>query len=787
MSYESLYTWQHFYNDTVALHRDGSCSVLLSWSGLNTELTSPEDAQSAYLLLHRLLDQLPLTVTAEFHQWREPDAQQAKRYLEQSQHFIRAHEVGTRFRQSMADHLSQFAINNTVAVVLTWHKSSRPFFPKRALIKQGRQAEQLLQVARELQSQLPGARLLDKDAYTAHLQQSYDRDGWKAGRRSKYRPEFFINEQVVTGKPVLDGGLLRVGDHYTKVILLYLYPDAVPGISALFSSLSTSIHISHIVRRINVKAAMKASENAQNFTAGTQTHTGVEQKELKITHEASFRANVRVNNYQVFSNTCVVHLHHEDPAVLQQLAKQVADTVDGLGGQVRMTDDVQLLFWRIGQPGQGYRSTWSRRDDTQQVADMLPVQVYPTGVDTPTMLRLGRAGQLVGYTYDPDLVNHSFTVAMTGAGKGVNKVAQIIETYPLGVDWYIMEVGTSYQWTVESLGGTYTRIDPGETVVNPLPLYSAAQVDGSGLLRLPIEVLTGTVEALSFILTDTLEMTTHQAAITQAAFTVMYAVPDATTDQPTFEQLLNTLQLADNYADNEAQRRVAKQMSDKLESFLSTAEGRIFSQPNNFALSDGITGVDLLLVRNKAKSLLKFYLVFLSLAFTQRSFTSQNRSRVLLDELHEYVRVAPDVIKPLITGLARMGRKDGGSLDLVTQETDEIDAIERAVINQCPWQTFLYRQSDWDLIAERTNMPAAVLHHWRQYADPRGQPYRPAIQRLGDAYHDLHLTFPNDMLLLASSDKSDLDAKAIIGKQTQDPFERIRLLKAHQEKRHEAA
>ena len=506
-----------------------------------------------------------------------------------------------------------------------------------------------------------------------------------------------------------------------------------------------------------------------------------------MSHEADFRANVQVNNYQVFSNTCVIHLHHEDPTALRQLAKRVADTVDGLGGQVRLSDDVQLLFWRIGQPGQGYRSSWSRRDDTQQIADMLPVQVYPTGADHPAMLRLGRAGQLVGYTYDPDLVNHSFTVAMTGAGKGVNKVAQIIETYPLGIDWYIMEVGPTYQWPVEALGGTYTRIDPGETVVNPLPLYAAARVDGSGMPRLPVEMLTGTVEALSFILTDALEMTTAQVAVAQAAFTVMYAVPDAHRDQPTFEQLLNTLQLADNYVNNDTERREATHMSDRLESFLSTAEGRIFAQPNNFALSEGITGVDLLLVRNKAKRLLKFYLVFLSLAFAQRAFTSPNRSRVLLDEMHEYVRVAPDVIKPLITGLARMGRKDGGSLDLVTQETDEIDAIERSVINQCPWQTFLYRQSDWGLIAERTHMPPAITDHWQRYADPRGQPYRPAIQRLGDAYQDLTLTFPEDLLLLASSDKSDLDAKAAISTQTQDPFERLRRLKAFKERRHEAA
>ena len=68
MSYEALYTWQHFYDESVALHRDGRCSVMLTWSGLDTQLSSPADARSDYLQLHRLLDQLPLAVTAEFHQ-----------------------------------------------------------------------------------------------------------------------------------------------------------------------------------------------------------------------------------------------------------------------------------------------------------------------------------------------------------------------------------------------------------------------------------------------------------------------------------------------------------------------------------------------------------------------------------------------------------------------------------------------------------------------------------------------------------------------------------------------
>jgi len=789
MNYLQRFTWQHFYDDTVLMHSDGACSVLLCWPGMDADLLGEDEARARYRILHRLIDHLPTEITAEWHLWRERSADLAKAYYGRVRDFVRAQEVGAAFRESMASHLAQFAVHNEVGLVLTWHQGANPLFPKRALIGRARHAEKLLEHARKFIEQLPGARIAGQDEFFGRLAQSFDRSAWDAGRRPGYRSDYFINEQIVTGMPVLESGMLRLGDRFTKVLLLYLYPDAVPGLAAVLSDLPIEMHFSYIVRRIDVKRAMRASEKAEHFSAGTATRTGTEHKQLKVGDEAGFRQTVIANNYQVFANTYIVHLHGADPAQLRRAADDFANVVENqLGGQVRMHDDVQLLFWRHGQPAQGYRASWSRRDHTQQVGDMLPVQVFGTGDREPQMLRLGRGNQLVGMTYDPDLVNHSFTVAMTGAGKGVNKVAQILETYPLGIDWYIMEVGTSYQWTVEALGGTYTRIDPGETVVNPLPPYKAASlVDDEGFPLLPLEMMTGTVESLAFILTDQPRLTTAQNAVAQTAFEAMYAAPEEGREQPTFETLLEILQMADDFVNNEVELEEAKQMSYRLESFLSTAEGRVFSKPNNFSLSEGITGVDLLLVRNKAKNLLKFYLVFLSLAFTQRAFSSQHRARVLLDEMHVYVQTAPDVIGPLITGLSRMGRKDGASLDLVTQETDEIDMIERAVINQCPWQTFLYRQADWDLIAQRTNMPAPVVARWRAYENPLGLPYRPAIQRVGDRFYDLYLTFPEDVLLLASSDKSDLDAKAQIGAQTPDPFERIRLLKAHKEARHAEA
>ncbi|HHS84376.1 MAG TPA: hypothetical protein ENK38_05540, partial [Gammaproteobacteria bacterium] len=629
MNYEQRFTWQHVYDGRVLIHSDGACSLMIGWDGVDPELIDADELQGRFLLLRQLLERLPEQVTLEFHLWRELDPSLAKSYFERHKQFVRAREIGTALRHSMSTHLAQYGLSNTIGLVLTWHKGTGlldRLLPKRGLVNQGHNAEALLQLAAEMGETLPGATVLEADRYLERIGQSCDRDGWSAGRRLYCRPEFFINEQAITGKPVLEKGLLRLGDSYTKVMLLYLYPDAWPGMSAELSAFPGQLHISHILRRTNTRAAMQASEKAENFTKGTTTHTGTEQKDQKVDAEGGFRHTVIANNYQVFANTYIIHLHHDDPAQLRRDANRLAGQIDRLGGQLRMSDDVQLLFWRFAQPGQGYRASWSRPDHSRQVADMLPVQMYNAGDRDPMMLRLSHTGQLVGMSYHPDRVNHSITAAMTGGGKGVNKVAQILETYPLGIDWYIMEVGTSYQWTVEALGGTYSRIDPGETVVNPLPLYSAAIPDGEGIPRLPIEMITGTAESLAFILTDSLQLTTAQEAVAQSAFSIMYGVEETSHNQPTFETLLDYLQLADNYANNETELTEARAMANRLESFLSTAEGRVFARPNNFHLSEGITGVDLLLVRNKAKRLLKFYLVFLSLAFAQKAFSSPHRS-----------------------------------------------------------------------------------------------------------------------------------------------------------------
>lgn len=792
IDYATLYPWRNDYGERVIAHRDGAVSLLIVWDGLDGELMSSEDRNTAWHQLHTALEAVPRGYTTEWHLWREHDPRLARQYLDRTQHFVRAAAIATRIREDLANHVASVALSNTVGVVLTLgRKRGLALTATGALKRQGRAAEHLKAAARDVVRQLPGARIADTDEYRARIQQTIDRPRHVAGLSAPYEPRFDMADQLVARRPALHDARLDNGETYTRLGLIYLYPDAAPGWALELAGLPLPLHLVHIVQPTDRSGSLRRSERASNTATGlTMGGGGQETTGSKVAAERAWREEVAANGLGVQHSAYIVAFHGA-PEQIDEAMRALAEALDSLGGTVRATANVQLPLWRLAAPGCGYRSPWLRLDHTATVASLLPVQVYGTGEPAPDMLRMGTGGQLVGLSYDPDSVNHSFTVAMTGGGKGVQKCAQIIETYPLGIDWYIMEVGTSYQWTVEALGGQYTRIDPDTQVVNPLPPPDVRRRVDEGddaYMDLPIEVVTGTTRALAFLLTDgsRAELTRHEEAAAQAALRILYITEvDDQLEQPLLPNLQAELERGD-CADNDHQVAAAKDMAINLQSFLSTSEGRIFQRPGNFELTTGIGGIDLKLVEQKAPSLVKFYLTFLSLQFQTRAFAQGRPARVLLDEMHRYVQLAPEIIGPLAKGLARMGRKDGGALDLVTQETEEIDAIEAAVVNQCPYQTYLYRHSAWDEIAERVSMPHHIKAIWRSWPYPEGLPYRPGLQRVGDHWYHLHLTFPRILLGLASSSPTDLAIKDEIAAETDDPYDRIERLEARKQQKKEA-
>ena len=124
-----------------------------------------------------------------------------------------------------------------------------------------------------------------------------------------------------------------------------------------------------------------------------------------------------------------------------------------------------------------------------------------------------------------------------------------------------------------------------------------------------------------------------------------------------------------------------------------------------------------------------------------------------------------------------MGRKDAAAIDIVTQGIEEIEAIEKEVLNSMPIRSLLYRTDGHDEIGKRINMPAGPLGIWRSYHYPLNQTWRPGIRSVGNQFYDLHLTFPELVLNLASTSPDDLKLKEAIGKEVKDPMHRLELFK----------
>ena len=776
--YERHYTWSHPIGERVIAHTDGAVSLMIAWDGVDVAMQDAQERLSTWSGFYRLLGSLDERFVAEFHLWREYDEAQAARYLAHGEKMVRGQALGGALRRAHGELLAQYAMKNTVAVVLTALPVSGFFLgAKRALKQQARLANVLEAKAAQLIEQLPGGELVSVQQYLTRIQQSYSRDAYLRDAQVKVDRRFLLAEQMVREAPVVIDRTVRLGDQCTKVLLVYLYPEAEPGWCLGLSALSVTLHISHIVWPAHTKAAMNQAERESDLIDGTLSRRGRDYAIKGMSDLQAFRAEVAEHDLEIYKNAYLIHLHGDVQSV-QQGAQAIEAMIEKAGGQVRGADYIQLPYFRVGQPGQGYRCPLFRPDHTWQVADMLPVQVYSEGErEAIESLRLGSAGELIGFNLSEQSVAHSFTVAMTGAGKGVEKVATIAETYPLGVDWYIVEIGPTYQWLVEGFGGTYTSVDPDHTVVNPLPSFAMAATDGE--LPLDTQLAGGTVQALAFLLSDgNTFLDVHSDAAAQMALQMLYARgPLGPCEAPTLEDYLVELEGA-QYFDNDKQALAARAMADNLNSFLSTTAGRVFIKQDNLNLSPGISGVDLKAVGKASPSLLKFYLVFLSLKMAQMAFY-QNTSpaRVLLDEMHEFVRISPEVVGALIKGIARMGRKENAAIDLVTQGIEEIDVIEKTVIDSMPNRTLLYRAKGWEEIAERIAMPDAALDHWKGFPYPLELAYRPALRSQGTQYYPLHLIFPELLLDIADTRPETLALKKRIAREVRDPFVRLTQLR----------
>ncbi len=773
MLYHEYYTWQCFLSDNVIGHADGYASLIFSWDGLDHSLF--DDADHHHTLRQRL-EYLKRLIThpglsIENHWYRLGDATVIDAYLDHGQHMIRGQELGQRIREELAAHYRPLAMSNKVFTVLTLS----PVSGKTGLLKSlftsasakksavwNNLGNQLLTIYKEIESDFPGSNLLSTECAQL-LMQSYRFD---FQTEQAIDERYDLAEQIITDKPTLNDGCLVMGDNYIKAAIIQNNPSLETDWMLNLASSTCEMHISQMLLPKDTLKTLDDSAEESDTDARTAGKKNRDVTIKGISDAQDYRTYITEHGLCVFDNTWIIVFADNDKDKVVEQCRDFSRWVGANNGLVRSEESIQMHLYRVSQPGIGHHAQFSREDHSASISCMMPFTVFNSGHEQPESLRMSSSYQCIGHSPSTLSVGHEFVVAQTGGGKDTQNGTEVLEVFPFGLDYYICEFGDSYKWIVEGFGGHYTTIDPDEIVINPLPGYADAK-EG----RLPAQVSLGTVEGLSIILLDqSRELSQAEIAASEKALSSLYKDSEDKTDSPILPDLLNAFNSLD--FTNEAQQSAAKVMYNNLYNFLDSSNGKAFQGQDNLQLSKGITGVDLVKIDKK---MLKFYLTFVSLRFAQNAFFNLDSiSRIVFNELHEPVAIAPKVVERIVRTVNRMGRKEGSQMQLITQGLAEIRAIDPEILSSSPIRTLLARKDSWGDIGGILDMPSKAIDIWSKYEQNiENLHFRQCMRLINGNWNDLFLSFPSFALDITTTKREERITKHKIEKQYTNIFERM--------------
>ncbi len=785
MSYQDRFTWLWRLGENCLAHKDGAVSLMFRWQGIQSAMQTQENINSAYQNYRLFLRCFDTGYVVENHFWRSFDPNKVDGYRKRTDAMERGHQFGRFVRDEMANFMASYSMTNEVAYVVTLLPSARFKFltATKKLKKQRVWAEQLIHKVRSTLTYLNNSELLSNDEYLQKITQSARPDVYALNRELQYSDRFLLNHQLINTKPELDGDLIKVGQSYFLPILLAFYPEQCPAgwFDRLADQPNVEMHVSQIIEPLDTRGAIRASHNEERKSISRSETSSADYMDGKAGDHAAFKQFVADHDLEVFRNTYILtltsqnkeYLLEESENVIKQLQKET---------QVRYGKHFNFLHYRVALPGQGYQAKFKRPDHEILISNMAPIITYDCGVENPSEIRLSSTLEVVGFDTPEGKPYHGLTAAKTNSGKSLDKVVTIAETFPLGRDWYIAEVGGehggSYQWVVEAYGGTYTRIDPDKTVINPFPPYEDAKMDAdleAGEWPLDTHLTKPTLHTIAFILVgETRDLTVFELEVAEFAMQSMYVVPE---DKyaPNFADFLQSMkELKSAYEGKQA--AVLISMIEHVDSFLKGPHGRIFKQDDNLIISDGITGVDFRpLVTSGNTELLKFYITFVGMRYAQKAYASMRLSTIMFDEIQECTRYAPKETTNLVDQIVRMGRKDAGSFDGISQD---INALKiGATISQVSRVSLLYMESGKEeAVACFPSLPQPAIETFNSFQSPADWGFREAIRLFESKAYHLRLMFPQALIDLGDTFSPRVCAlKKQIAEITQDPLERLKL------------
>ncbi len=783
-SYQNRFTWSYFEKSgrvDALIHTDQSVSVALTWEGIKTTLEAEARIQSIYSNMNDAFQEFPddVELVIENHFLRDYSEDTTEKYLEYGRkNIVRNHKFAMKIREEMASLISNITMKNRVLMVITIARKLTPFaiiFPKRAIKKTSIAVKQLGEIAKQIMVNFEDAKLLSHQEFDYEIWRHYHRDRARENTIPNHNSRFRISNRVAE-KPTYENGLMKLGKTFTKVILLTDYPDAsINWFYCLANQSGVEMHVTQIVKPLDMARAVLSSASQTKKAADGANKVGGESVQEKVKDHNQYRSFIAANKLHVYNNAYIIKMHHIDPEYLNERSREI---IKSLGkGTILATESEKLSFamWRVSQLGQGHKSPFLRADHTLQVVNMAPIINFSITGSEHQMLRMTQDLQAIPLAYPTGGTNHAITAAKTGAGKGVETVTQVAELYPLGINFYIAEVGASEKWVVEAFGGDYFHLSP-ETVISPFPDFSMADREKDNPLA--ADIVSPTIAALMPLIGDGGKgQIQHIESVGEQIMSELYRhdAPDGL-KAPTLATFYDCAEQSVSSFSG-AQSKAAKIIVENLDSFLASIKGEHFAKADTINFNSGIVGVDFKPLMNNEK-LAKFILVFVALRYKQLAFANATPTRIIIDELHEFSRIDPELITVLIQQLTRMGRKEAGAFHGITQETLDA-ALEKGILNQITHRHFMYLQDNHEETAEIFKMNDNVLARWKRYKDPEApganMNYRECMRQYGKSTYDLYLKYPKILLDLAHSSAEALALKHEIGKKTREPLERLHL------------
>lgn len=754
----------YFIDDNYILHRDGSISAIAQINGYDLYMQDAESSDGYLNNIKNIINQLPLNISLEFHMLRRRDTISPQQY--RSQELIRSTKLLKQLREKYISHLEGNCYTNSLYLLIqqhskvslgsllgSWHPASLEKTYNHSL----EQKAELEKHCNDLANKFHGFRMLDRLAASKFLYEA-----------SHHRPCYTFPDsrhslqKLLTPSGELVDDVYRMNGINIKSCLLYFYPEPATRLfTDLFSWLPVDMNVSFYLRRQNSSSLLRKS-GAEEAKQDRQTSESDATAEKRLQEIHDWRRHVVNNNLQIFANVFFIKLYGERDSI-NHYCNELNEQLGALGG-IMESEKLPSFSLQYSLPGNMHKSKFMRHDHTDMVACLLPAAEFYQGNGYEEAV-LGTNYTFTGF----DLSNksggefyHSMTLAKTGSGKGVLNCARVIQLYGLGYDFYTIEIGNTYEFLFKLLGGNYVTLDPDVSVINPFPPYSEASGSISSSLVSP------TVRSLAKIFTDgNINLDIHQIAVCEMTMKVLYNEADKPTNKPTnkHQQLAPNLQdfykclgkLSDASL-NDKQKRARDEILVNVKSFLDTIIGERFKHDNNLIISDGLFGADFKRLKDD-KHLMMTYMTFLSLRFGQKALFNQAATFICIDELHEFVRIDKETIRTLCSQIARMGRKERGYINLITQEAEDILKLDPSLISQMHIANLLYTETRHNLLLESlSSLNNQAFATWSNYLSDHKE-YRPAMIGFGDKWVDSFLTYPPEILALADTSSRGLQIK----------------------------